>query len=562
MSIQITITNAHTKAYLNQKGYNIKKKYLTEEQIKLIEKELTVSPKTMSFTKISFNMYEYSKRKYILPRYWGEKYIGKIGKIDKTKWKYQKSNMQFNENIKLYQFQQYVFEKTMPKILNGGGGLISLACGGGKTIMSLYIACTLGLKTLVIIHDTELESQWKERIEYCTNAKVGVIRQKKIIIDDMDIVIGSIQSIAKKDYGNIFEQFGFVIYDEAHHVSSKWFSRSLLKTCCKYTLALTATPTRKDGLIRVMHWFLGDCIYQQSIAKNPLVYVKKIIYNTDDKNFIHKERWVRTSENGGKLMADPNAITINLCSILERTEFMVDILIEVILTNPNRKILILSWLIEHLEIMKELFDNKIKKAIPHNNISSCFFHGKIKKVERKYAREHGDIIFGTFSMAKEGLDIPRLNTVLFCTTQTDVRQAAGRITRSIPKEGAIRPMIIDFVDDIDVMVRHSKKRSSFYKESMYQEEEVYSYKNKCCSYQKYMKNKDTNIKIKKNINTRKNLKKILNTTPINSDEVKRYIKLEQENSRDSDSDNDSDSDSDSDSDNIYNKNVFAKFAKV
>ena len=87
--------------------------------------------------------------------------------------------MQFNENIKLYQFQQYVFEKTMPKILNGGGGLISLACGGGKTIMSLYIACTLGLKTLVIIHDTELESQWKERIEYCTNAKVGVIRQKK-----------------------------------------------------------------------------------------------------------------------------------------------------------------------------------------------------------------------------------------------------------------------------------------------------------------------------------------------------------------------------------------------
>ena len=516
------------KAYVNHEGYNIKKKYLTNEQIKLIEKELTVSPKTMSYNKTFFKMFQYKKHKYTLPRFWAEKNLGSPSKYE---FIHQTSNMKFKDDVKLYAFQHHVLDRALPKIKNGGG-LISIACGGGKTIMSLYIACQLGLKTLVIVHDTELEKQWKERIEYCTNATVGSIRQKKIDVEGKDIVIGSIQSISKKDYGDLFSQFGFVIYDEAHHVSSKWFSRSLLKTCCKHSLALTATPTRKDGLICVMYWFLGECAYQQDIAKNPLVDVKRIIYSTDDKErFIQKERWLRTSENSGSLFPDPNSMTINLCKISERNKFLVDILVKIITVNPNRKILILSWLIEHLDEMKQLLDICLEKLvedkiIEHNQITTCKFHGGATKEERKFAKDHGDIIFGTFNMAKEGLDIPRLNTVLFCTTQTDVRQAAGRITRSIPKEGSIRPMIIDFTDDLQVMRNHSKKRSIFYKKSLYNEEEVYAFKNKCCKYKKYMEKQ--NIKIQENIKTRKNMENIFNTEPISVKDVNKYIKLQEE----------------------------------
>jgi superfamily II DNA or RNA helicase len=543
------------KAYVNHEGYNIKKKYLTSEQIKLIEKELTVSPKTMSYNKIFFKMFQYKKHKYVLPRFWAEK---NLGLPSEYKFIHQTSNMKFKDDVKLYAFQHHVLDRALPKIKKGGG-LISIACGGGKTIMSLYIACQLGLKTLVIVHDTELEKQWKERIEYCTNATVGSIRQKKIDIEGKDIVIGSIQSISKKDYGDLFGQFGFVIYDEAHHVSSKWFSRSLLKTCCKHSLALTATPTRKDGLICVMYWFLGECAYQQDIAKNPLVDVKRIIYSTDDKKrFIQKERWLRTSENSGSLFPDPNSMTINLCKITERNKFLVDILVKIITVNSNRKILILSWLIEHLDEMKQLLDICLEKMvadkiIEHNQITTCKFHGGATKEERKFAKEHGDIIFGTFNMAKEGLDIPRLNTVLFCTTQTDVRQAAGRITRSIPKEGGIRPMIIDFTDDLQVMRNHSKKRSIFYRKSLYNEEEVYAFKNKCCKYKKYMKKQ--NIKIQESIKTRKNMEDIFNTEPISVKDVNKYIKLQEEAmKKDIDSEDSTDSTDSCDK----NKNVFLR----
>ena len=54
---------SNIKAYVNHEGYNIKKKYLTNEQIKLIEKELTVSPKTMSYKKSYFKMFQYRKHK-------------------------------------------------------------------------------------------------------------------------------------------------------------------------------------------------------------------------------------------------------------------------------------------------------------------------------------------------------------------------------------------------------------------------------------------------------------------------------------------------------------------
>ena len=134
--------------------------------------------------------------------------------------------------------------------------------------MSLNIATKLKKKTLVIVHKTFLQDQWIERIKFFTDAKIGIIRQNKCDIDDKDIVLGSIHSISKRDYGDIFDKFGFVIYDEAHHVSSKYFSKTLLKTNCKYTLALTATPYRLDGLINIMYSFLGDCIHRDPVKIN------------------------------------------------------------------------------------------------------------------------------------------------------------------------------------------------------------------------------------------------------------------------------------------------------
>ena len=60
---------------------------------------------------------------------------------------------------------------------------------------------------------------------------------------------------------SVFEGFGLVIYDECHHLGAEVFSRSLMKVGCEYTLGLSATPDRNDGLTKVFKWFLGDIVY-------------------------------------------------------------------------------------------------------------------------------------------------------------------------------------------------------------------------------------------------------------------------------------------------------------
>ena len=75
----------------------------------------------------------------------------------------------------------------------------------------------LKLKTLVIVHKTFLQNQWVERISEFTNCKIGIIRQKKVDIENKDIVIGMLQSVSMIDYDkDIFKDFGLVIFDEVH----------------------------------------------------------------------------------------------------------------------------------------------------------------------------------------------------------------------------------------------------------------------------------------------------------------------------------------------------------
>ena len=167
-----------------------------------------------------------------------------------------------------------------------GGGVISVPCGFGKTVLALYSVAALKVKTIVIVHKEFLMDQWKERIEFfLPDAKVGKIQGDVVKIEDKDIVIGMLQSISMKDYPDeVFNSFGFVIYDECHHLGAEVFSRSLIKVGCKYTLGLSATPKRADGLTKVFEWFLGDTVFSIKQREQEEVKVKLIkYYNEDDE---------------------------------------------------------------------------------------------------------------------------------------------------------------------------------------------------------------------------------------------------------------------------------------
>jgi superfamily II DNA or RNA helicase len=320
-----------------------------------------------------------------------------------------------------------------------------------NTVLALKIASIFNVKTLIIVHKSFLLNQWKERIQQFTDSSIGIIQQNKIDIDGKPIVIGMLQSIAKEKYDlNIFADFGLVIFDEAHHAPSKYFSKALPLISCKKTLALSATPKRSDRLEKILHWYFGPIIYKTNVHENKSVHVKMYNYHiVHDKFFEKKLRFT------GKVNR-PGTVT-NLITIGRRNKFIIDILQE-ILFEDGRKILILSERIEHLELLKKRLDER-------NITLSGFYIGGMKQNKLDITATY-PVIFGTFQMASEALDIKGLNTLIMATPRREIEQTIGRVTRD--PNIIIKPLVIDIIDNLESFVKQSYHRKGFYNKNNFQ----------------------------------------------------------------------------------------------
>ena len=80
-----------------------------------------------------------------------------------------------SELFKMLPLSKFYFNENS-KYKNFGGGIISIPPGHGKTILAIYIACMLNVKTLVVVHKSFLVTQWIDKNKEFTNAKIGIIR--------------------------------------------------------------------------------------------------------------------------------------------------------------------------------------------------------------------------------------------------------------------------------------------------------------------------------------------------------------------------------------------------
>lgn len=488
----------------SHKGYVIDKEKLDKDKIKKLKDELTVTPTiNKEFTDASkedlssYEVFTEDKKYLYIPRYFG---TSKFGKLDlnskKITFKDQKSKMKFTGKLRAY--QEPIIKSCLESLKTLGGGIISLYCGAGKTTLALYLACTLGLKTLVVVHKSFLQDQWYERIKQFTDAKIGIIRQKKVDVKDKDIVIGMLQSISMRDYDpKIFQDYSIVIFDECHHTGSRVYSKALQKTTTKYTIGLSATPKRSDGTTKVINWFLGDVIYKLERKGDKNVAVKCFSYDTSSKLFAEKNRWFQ-----GKTRPDTVKMRTNLCKIKSRNTFVVSI-IDSLRKKYERKILVLAERREHLKTLKTKLDEIIQQEVDKDilepgEVKTAYYMGKMKSYELEDAAE-ADIIFGTYAMAEEGLDIDRLNTLVLAAPKKDIVQSIGRIMRKPIKEGDIIPLIVDIVDDLSTFPNWAKVRTAFYNKNKYTVSNYMSYEDECISMKQYLVNKGviTNKMLKK-----------------------------------------------------------------
>ena len=126
--------------------------------------------------------------------------------------------------------------------------------------------------------------------------------------------------------------------------------------------------------------------------------------------------------------------------------------------EPDRKVLILSDRIEHLDILKKAIDELV-------GAYSCdYYIGGMTQKKLDIASQ-AMIILGTYGMASEGLDIPTLNTLIMATPRREVEQSIGRIIRRT--DHTVQPLIIDIVDLLPCFANQGIYRRKLYKKLNY-----------------------------------------------------------------------------------------------
>ena len=214
----------------------------------------------------SFQVYRIGKS-LCVPRFYG---VQKFGEPDQdTRPEPSKASIKFVGKLK----DETCQNEALKKALEAGHGVLSLPCGYGKTTVALALSAKLGYRTMIIVHKEFLAHQWRERIEqFCPGSTIGRIQRDTCDVQH-DFVIAMLQSLTLKEYKfDAFESFGTVIVDEAHHICAQVFSQALFKICPRHLYGLSATPDRKDGLTKVLNWFMGPTFF--SVARKDQTQVE------------------------------------------------------------------------------------------------------------------------------------------------------------------------------------------------------------------------------------------------------------------------------------------------
>lgn len=368
-------------------------------------------------------------------------------------------DVDYGAEVSLYEYQTTAVEE----MLKAHYGILQSPAGSGKTQMGIAIVSKLGKRALWLTHTKDLLTQSKERAElYFDKSLIGTITEGKVNIGK-GITFATVQTMCRLDLPQYRDEWDVIIVDECHRcagteTSVTEFSKVLNNLAARHKYGLSATVHRSDGTIKATFSLLGNVVY---------TVPDKAVQNTVMRVGVHP---VGTDTHLSQSCLNTDG-TLNytklinhLCRDSERCKLIADTIAE----NAGKPSLILSDRLSHLETLMGLLPDDLRDEAV---MISGQMNTKLGKEQRKKAIEDmrdgkKKYLFATYSLAKEGLDIPCLERLYMATPQKDfaiITQSIGRIART--HEGKEAPVCYDFVDDIRYLYNCYKRRCTTYRKN-------------------------------------------------------------------------------------------------
>lgn len=408
-------------------AYLIERNKINKEQSKDILKALSINS-LENDTNIKFYLIEDGILK--LPYIFGISFFQNIPDFN-----FKIHNYEFTGQLRENQIE--VEKEAWNQLETYGTTTLGLYPGFGKTILGAKLCSNSKLLTVILVHREILLDQWKKTFKLFTNAKVVIIefnKNQEKEIEEADVIITMDKRFNKiKNY----KEVGFLIIDEAHVFCTPKHIECLLYFQPKYIVIETATLERDDNLHHMLYALVGEhgVFRETTIPFN----VTKVI--TD----IIPER----EYNRGKIVW-PTFVKTTLINE-KRNKYIIDM----VLNNLDKNILILTSLVEHVNILINLLQEQ--------NIKCDSLYGK----KKKYI--DCSILIGTTSKIGTGFDQSSscenfsgktfnfLMLVCSIKKYSMLIQNVGRVFRS--KEV---PMIMHFVDNDSIYKSHWYQARKWY----------------------------------------------------------------------------------------------------
>lgn len=288
--------------------------------------------------------------------------------------------------------------------------------GSGKTVFGALAMARLGVRTLVLVHKSNILDAWVHdlKLAFGKDFVPAVIKGAKKQVGET-VTIAMMQTIRNMDPKD-YNVFGLVIIDESHHCPSSTYLDILCNTESKYRLGLTATPKRADGLDQLIEWSCGPIRFKAEKDKK----------NTVPLNINAVMTGIEITQEDRL----PYTKLINLQSKEPARLAFIGDLAQAVLEKYKQPVLIVTMRVSHSEKLQDILNNL--------GIDSVSISAKTKPAERDVIYDkirNGDVpvTVATSLMLAEGVNVPIWGHLILANSLNDetlVRQVIGRVERA------------------------------------------------------------------------------------------------------------------------------------
>jgi len=315
-----------------------------------------------------------------------------------------------------------------------------MSCGAGKSITALFLASHEWRERFcIVVHTTALLSQWQSLLTHVLpHASVATLTAGNTEWEDEDCLLATVQTLrrALKSWPQSerarFSRYVLIV-DEAHHVPARTFARVVELSHNRRRMGLSATPERADGLNTAA--FVGDICF--TYTRRQCVRILQPSVPAFDYTRDLTDPVQRTNA-----LAESEARCGWLCSLFSDGPL------------ASKRVLVLS---SRVNLLSSL----------HERLGGTLISGATSPADR-HALLSGDglvwPVLASLAIAKEGLDLPQANALLFGTppgrAEGPLKQCVGRVTRREDAEA----LVIDPVDTaIPILAGQAAKRRQIFK---------------------------------------------------------------------------------------------------